>query len=1017
MELYSFGDYQGPVREERAAADATLIGTDKAARHLPLDRSRPVVPSFIRGQESLLLTGEVKAEFDECCVNCGQPAFVPVLAALQVLLWRYTARDEVVVDTLIRNGVQQHFGRATGPSAGLVPLRVQVHGDMTVSQCLAGVTETFESRPPVTRAPGHSGDPRQVASPTLTPSSDVALVMEGPATGDGPEVLSHDELADVEAELLRYHLVLTVSCEEDSLRLTADYATDVLEPGTVLRVLDHYQRMLGEILRRPDCLLSQLSLVSAEESETLLCRWNETEQELPAARRLHQLIEAQCELTPERVAIVCDGESLSYGELNIRANQVAHLLRGRGAGAETLVGVAVPRSLELVVALLGVLKAGAAYLVVDPSLPEKRRELILADARADVTIVLDSVSAGKCPTPAVDLSAERDQIALQPAGNPDAPGDAASLAYVVYTSGSTGRPKGVLVEHRAVVNFLAAMRNEPGMKQSDVLLAVTTPSFDIAVLELFLPLVVGAAVIMATAEDVLDGERLGSLIIRHDVTMLQATPATWWMLLNSGWEGRKGLVALCGGEALPRSLARELQGRVSLLYNLYGPSETTVWSTLHRVERNEAPLLIGRPVANTRVYVLDGHMRPVPIGIPGELYISGAGLARGYLGRPGETAERFVPDKFSASGGRLYRTGDQVRFKPNGELEYLGRLDNQVKIRGHRIEPGEVEAALEQCAGVTRAIVTARVGASGEHHLVGYVVAEPGRVPNFGELRSFLRSQLPEIMVPAFFVRVDELPLTSSGKVDRAALPAPGTETPAIRDVQEWPSTVTERVIAGIWAETLGATQVGATENFFDLGGSSLLLAAVCAGLRARLGRDLSPADLIQRPTVRALADWLDQREHPWISPTPDPRRAAATGTADAIAVIGLACRLPGAADAQEFWRNLRDGVESITFFDDEQLLAAGVPPERLADPSYVKAAPVIEAFDRFDASLFSITPAEAELTDPQHRLFLECAWAALENAAYDAGRFAGRIGVYGGEHEHLLRLQCSPTADEFQEH
>ncbi|HEX2188742.1 MAG TPA: non-ribosomal peptide synthetase, partial [Longimicrobiaceae bacterium] len=436
-----------------------------------------------------------------------------------------------------------------------------------------------------------------------------------------------------------------------------------------------------------------------------------------------------------------------------------------------------------------------------------------------------------------------------------------TLAYAIYTSGSTGRPKGVMVPHGAVVNFLHAMRERPGVSAEDVLLAVTTPAFDISVLELFLPLTVGARVVVADRETAADPVALAELLARSGATVMQATPATWKMLLFAGWEGDRRLRVLCGGEALSPTVAELLRERSAGVWNLYGPTETTVWSTAQPVDRS-GPVPVGRPVANTRAYVLDAGLEPVPVGVPGELYLAGAGVARGYLGRPGLTAERFLPEPFGAAeGGRMYRTGDRARWREDGALELLGRTDQQVKVRGFRVEPGEVEAALVAHPGVREAAVAAHEDDTGEARLVAYVVEEADAPDDAPELRRWLHERLPDYMVPSLFVGLDALPRTANGKLDRRALPAPEGGRAGVEAEYVAPRDAVEEALAAVWAETLHVEQVGVHDNFFELGGHSILATQLVVAVRATLQADLPVRALFERPTVAALAEEVVARE------------------------------------------------------------------------------------------------------------------------------------------------------------
>jgi amino acid adenylation domain-containing protein len=573
---------------------------------------------------------------------------------------------------------------------------------------------------------------------------------------------------------------------------------------------------------------------------------------------IHHLFEAQVRRNPTAVAVCFGPRHLSYAELDMRAERLAAELRARGVGPDVLVGVCVERSPEMVIALLGVLKAGGAYVPLDPAFPPDRLAYMLEDSgtpvlltqswlvpslpehRAEV-LCLDSV-----PVPVPDENRERERER----------DSATDLAYVIYTSGSTGRPKGVMIPHAAVVNLLESMRRQPGMTVNDTLVAVTTLSFDIAALELFLPLTCGGRLVVASRERATNPDYLTDLADRSRATVMQATPATWRLLLNLGWTGKKNLKILCGGEALPRPLAEQLLPRCAELWNVYGPTETTIWSTLQRVSVGVGPVPIGRPVAATTLYVLGSDLKPVPTGEVGELYIGGAGLARGYLGRPDLTAERFLPDPLAAEpGARMYRSGDLARFLPDGTMECLGRVDHQVKVRGYRIELGEIEAALIRHPEVREAAVVAREDGSGEKGLVAYVVPQPGKAPAAEDLRNTLRERLPEYMVPATFVSLAALPLTPNGKINRLALPAPGGRAGSAKAAS--PHDSLEAKLVGVWERVLGIQPIGVRDNVFDLGVSSIVAARLLAEIERAVGQRLPPTPLFQAPTIAQLAALL----------------------------------------------------------------------------------------------------------------------------------------------------------------
>ncbi|HSE67977.1 MAG TPA: amino acid adenylation domain-containing protein, partial [Gemmatimonadales bacterium] len=536
---------------------------------------------------------------------------------------------------------------------------------------------------------------------------------------------------------------------------------------------------------------------------------------------------------------------------------MAHYLRERGVGPEVVVAVHMERSSELLVCLLGIMKAGGAYLPLVPGLPARRMAVMLETGQVG-RLVTTRALASVLPhqqSPVVLLDQEWDTISKQSSENLPQRANAGNLAYVLFTSGSTGVPKGVEIEHRGLTNFVQSMRDRPGISEHDVLLSVTPLSFDIAGLELYLPLVAGAGIILASSQQAVDGAWLLAQLDKGEGTIMQATPATWRLVAQVGWWGARKVTVLCGGETLSADLAQALTSRAAAVWNLYGPTETTIWSTIERVQPNGRTIPLGRPIANTQVYVLDANLEPAPIGIPGELYIGGAGLARGYRGDAQLTSERFVPSPFQ-EGARLYRTGDQVKWLPDGRLEFIGRIDSQVKVRGFRIELGEIETVLGQVPTVSQAAVVVREH-EGERQLVAYVTLKDSGSVDSLEMRRFLRDRLPDYMIPSAIVPMEAFPLTANGKIDRRALPAPpDAMSPHSRESLA-PRDGVELQLAALWEQVLGVSPVGVRDNFFDLGGYSLLALRMFSAIERIFGKRLPMALLFQAPTIERLAEVL----------------------------------------------------------------------------------------------------------------------------------------------------------------
>lgn len=850
---------QGEELERHLAYWQERLAGAPAMLELSTDRPRPAQQSFRGARHPLAIPPFLAAALKGLSRREGVTLFSTLLAAFKTLLHRYTHQTDILVGTPVANRSRVEVEGLIGCFVNTLVLRTNLGGDPTFRELLRrvheGALEAFaHAQAPFEKVVEAIQPERNLSH---TPLFQVMLILQSASepTSKFSELVLRRIGADI--GVAKFDLTLDLAETPDGgVEGWLEYASDLFDPTTIARMEGHLRTLLEGIVANPDRPLSQLPLLTDWEKRQLLVEWNDTGYDFPRHACLHELFEAQVVHSPETTAVVFEEKALTYAELNARANRLAHALRARGVGPGTRVGICVERSLEMVVGLLGILKAGAAYVPLDPAYPAERLSFMLGDADVPVLLTQQRLVGALPRSRASILCLDTDwpAIAEAAAHNPISGATPEDLAYVIYTSGSTGRPKGVQIPHRAVVNFLHSMRRKPGLSREDTLLAVTTLSFDIAALELFLPLIVGARVVLVSREVASDGVELAEALARHGATVMQATPVTWRMLIESGWQGDGKLKMLCGGEALSPELATQLLERGGTLWNLYGPTETTIWSTLCEVARGEGPVLIGRPIANTRVYALDSHRCPVPVGVAGELYIGGEGLGRGYLNRPELTAERFVPDPFSSEPeARLYRTGDLVRFRPDGNLEFLGRLDHQVKIRGFRIELGEIEAALDRHPQVRQAIVLAREDQPGQKRLVAYVVPEAGALLAIGDLRTYLKERLPEYMVPSAFVVMEALPLTPNGKVNRTALPPPGTDRPELTETFVPPGTPEETTLASIWREVLGLDRVGVHDNFFDLGGDSILTIQIIARA-SQVGLRFSPKQLFQYQTIAELA-------------------------------------------------------------------------------------------------------------------------------------------------------------------
>ncbi|MGH3780083.1 MAG: amino acid adenylation domain-containing protein, partial [Pseudonocardiaceae bacterium] len=853
---------------------------------LPYDRT-PAHTHTTRSAQSLVcqLTADHSDQLAHVAQHHGLTLNTIIQGAWALLLSRYSAQTDVCFGATVSGRPANLSGAEdiTGIFINTLPVRVEIDRTTSVTRWLQQLQAT--------QAEARQFDFVSLAKlHTLSDISggttlfDSLVIFENYPINNEAAAAHGLQLHEIHtSETTNYALTLFV-IPGPVLSIQLGYDPDLFDLVTIERMAGHFQMLLRGIAENADCLVSDLPMLTEAEHRQMLQGWNDTEQIVPSVP-LPELFEAQVAQTPDAMAVVCAGVELCYAELNARANRLARLLIECGVGPEQLVALALPRSVDLMVALLAVLKSGAGFLPIDLGFPSERISFMLADAHpvlvVTTTELADDLPASEVSRVVLDAPDTVAHLATYSKANVEDNERAGAVslsspAYVIYTSGSTGRPKGVVISLEALGNFLAAMQERFVFGLGDRLLAVTTVGFDIANLEIFGPLLSGAAVVVAGREVVADPFALRQTVLSAGVTVMQATPSLWRAVLAENAAELAGVRVLVGGEALPADLAASLVDCAASVTNLYGPTETTIWSTVAVVDQRTARHpSIGQPIANTQVYVLDAGLRPVPMGAAGELYIAGAGLARGYLGRPGLTAARFVACPFGPAGQRMYRTGDLVRWTADGQLKYLGRTDDQVKIRGFRIEPGEIEAALLRHDTVVEAIAIARQEESGHKRLVAYVVPAVDDIVDSAELRGFLRQILPDYMVPSVFVTLDEFPLTPNGKRDQRALPAPDWNASSGADYIP-PRTDVERTLAQIWSEVLDVKKIGVEDNFFELGGDSLLSFRVLSRICTTFGVDLPARAVFDAPTVARLADLLPaapRADHPeLIIPVPRDR-------------------------------------------------------------------------------------------------------------------------------------------------
>ena len=860
---------QGEELEDQVSYWKKQLDGAPAVLDLATDRPRPAIQTFAGSRRYTALPESLVQRLRTLSNREGVTLFMTLLAAFDVLLWRYSGQDDVVVGTPIAGRNRPELEGLIGYFANTLPLRVDVSGNPRFRELLGRVREIALD------AYAHQDIPfdklveklRPERSLSQTPLFQVIFAFENRSpTQEFPGL--NMKWLEVDRGTSRCDLSLFTTDKLGSLSCMWEYSTDLFDGATIERMMLNYETILESILENPAERIGYLR-ICAEEERRRLIEWNSATSEYATDDCMHQLFEARAEQTPDAVAVVFEDQRLTYRDLNTRANQVAHYLQRRGVGRETPVGVCLGRSAEMTIALLGVLKAGGAYLPIDPDYPAERVAFMLEDSRVRV-LLTESRLLNILPTLQAEIACLDDwtQFASESSRNPVSKVTPENLAYVIYTSGSTGRPKGVEVSHQTAVHLLAVTRHKLGFRAGDIWTVVHSSAFDFSVWEIWGCLLQGGRLVVVPLEVVQSPTAFFELLCRERVTVLNQTPSALRQLLEARREktGKRDWnvrLIVCGGDALDHELAAELVQLGIPVWNFYGPTENTVWTTCTLIEgAAQTPVgafltSIGRPIADTQVYLLNDYAQRVPIGVPGELFIGGDGLARGYLNRPELTAEKFVPNSFGQPGERLYRTGDLARYRSDGKIEFLGRLDHQVKLRGFRGELGEIETVLSQHPNVAQAVVMIREDRPGDKRLVAYITAEGG-VPSSNELRKFLQVSLPDYMLPSEFVLLEAMPLTQNKKVDRLALPAPDySGSGALTQFAE-PRGPVEDLLTNIWAQVLGRENLGVHDNFFELGGHSLLATQVMSRIREAFHVELPLRALFESPTIADLAEKLE---------------------------------------------------------------------------------------------------------------------------------------------------------------
>ncbi len=869
-EPYPFSTYaysQNAYLKSQELADSTNYWFNQFSElppsiDLPTKAKRPVSHTFRSLRHDFTINSTLTSQLKLISSQNGCSLFVSLLAAFKVLIYRLSGQTDLTVG--IPSAGQSAIGQNSlvGHCVNILPIRSQLTPDITFTDFIREIKKIMLNAykyqiftyGTLIKSLSLKREPSRIPLVSVLFNVDQSI----------PE--NNFSFADLSVELIinprhfeNFELFFNIVESSGSLKVDCQYNTDLFSSEMIQNWSEHFIELLSGIANKPSLPACSIPILNKKQTELQLITWNNTGSEYPHAIGVHSLIEKQCRETPDRIAVEFSDTNLSYRDLDLRSNKLAAYLQNLGAAPGTLIGISLKRSQEMLIAMLGILKTGAAYVPLDPDFPDERISYMISDANIKLLISEESVikQLPKCGATIVSIDKDARSIdkcsssTLQSTDfNPEC------IAYIIYTSGSTGKPKGVQVPHCAVVNFLSSMKHTPGITQEDTVLALTTLSFDIAVLELLLPLTVGARCLIVNRETAWDGNLLKSAIEKSKPTIMQATPATWRLLLTSGWKGSSTLKILCGGEAFPQDLASELLNRSACVWNMYGPTETTVWSTCYQITDANKPLLIGRPIANTTIYILDDLLQPVPVGVAGNLWIGGDGVTKGYLNRPELTEKAFIRNPFSTdSNDLIYKTGDIARYYSDGNIECFGRSDDQVKIRGYRIELGEIEFAIGKMDTIKQcAVVVCELG-KGDVRLVAFIVPKPQKDVTLQEVRNFLHSKLPEYMIPQHISQTDQLPLTPNGKIYRKKLSSLFNLTETAPDEQYVPpSNDLEKLLVQIWQDILGRPKIGIKENFFYLGGHSLLAVQIVSRILKETSVNLTLATFFTTPTIQELA-------------------------------------------------------------------------------------------------------------------------------------------------------------------
>lgn len=835
--------------------------------NIPTDLPRPTLRTYKSHRDDFNLNSELASSLKKLAKNNGSSFVTTLLVAFEIFLQRLTGQDEIILGLPAAGQSTTGNYRLVGHCVNLLALRSYPEGELSfksyLKQRTLAILDAYEHQQYTFGSLLKNLNIARDASriPLVPVMFNIDMGLDDDVNFDG---LQH-QLISNPREYESFELFVNISGRDESLTLEWSYNTQLFKSSTIAGMMDDFEFLLKQLVNNPDILIGDIPVKNSQELINQLNTWNNTFAVYPQDKGLHHLISQRSQEFGDQVAVKFADQSLTYKQLNERANQLAALLINKGVKKGDKVAFVLDRSEQLVVVMLGIMKTGAVYVPVDPQFPLNRIDHMLTDSGAVLLITSEDYKE-RYQSAAKELLIENiwPLLGQYPVTDVEVEVNGDDLVYILYTSGSTGLPKGVQIAHHNLINFLYSMQKAPGIAAIDKLLAVTTVSFDISGLELFLPLISGAQVIIANSAEAKDGRALLDIIRNENITIMQATPYTWRIMIEAGWDSATPIKVICGGEALPKELAEKIITRAESLWNVYGPTETTVWSTVKQIKADDGIITIGRSIDNTAIYILDKYLNPLPVGTAGEIYIGGDGVAKGYLNQPVLTAEKFIGDPFSSTpGNKIYRTGDMGKFLENGEIECLGRIDSQIKIRGYRIETGEIEYHLVNQYNIKEAVVLAQPDKNGIDKLVAYVVtgdnyraeSEADQIKGW---KMALKAVLPDYMVPDNLILIPAMPLTPNGKVDKKALSSKHSQLAESIHLFIAPRTDVEKLVADVWSEFLEIKNIGIYDNFFELGGHSLIAVQVMTRIEKLTGKRLPLATLFENSTVEKLALMLE---------------------------------------------------------------------------------------------------------------------------------------------------------------